>query len=253
MMKTRLTTMAALLLLVPLAVSAQDDGDKDDDFGLWTTVEAVKKVDKKLSVGLDAELRTRDNVGELDRWSVGVTASYKLFPWLKASAGYVLIDDHVAEKYTYHDNGNLNKWTPDYWRLRHRVHVSLTGSTDMGNFTLSLRERWQYTYRPEKVVQRWDEDDEEWSDKTVSSKAKNVLRSRLQLSYSKKRCPWEPYASVELYNGWNVQKGRFTVGTEYKLSKQHVLNAFYRYQHIYDRDDEDPNTHIVGVGYTFKF
>ena len=253
MMKTKLMTMAALLLLVPLAVSAQDDGDKDDDFGLWTTVEAVKKVDKKLSVGLDAELRTRDNVGELDRWSVGVTASYKLFPWLKASAGYVLIDDHVAEKYTYHDNGNLNKWTPDYWRLRHRVHVSLTGSADMGNFTLSLRERWQYTYRPEKVVQRWDEDDEEWSDKTVSSKAKNVLRSRLQLSYSKKCCPWEPYASVELYNGWNVQKGRFTVGTEYKLSKQHVLNAFYRYQHIYDRDDEDPNTHIVGVGYTFKF
>ena len=59
MMKTRLTAMAALVLLMPLAVSAQDDGDKDDDFGLWATVEAVKKVDKKFSVGMDAELRTR--------------------------------------------------------------------------------------------------------------------------------------------------------------------------------------------------
>ena len=251
MMKTRLTTMAALLLLVPLAVSAQDD-DKDDDFGLWTTVEAVKKVDKKLSVGMDAELRTRDNVGELDRWSVGLTASYKLFPWLKASAGYVLIDDHVAEKYTYHDNGNLNKWTPDYWRLRHRVHVSLTGSADMGNFTLSLRERWQYTYRCEvpDVTYDWEHDRLE----PVKAKGKHVSRTKLQISYSKKKAWFEPYISYEIYAAKKWEKMRYTAGCEFKINKHNVVEVFYRYQDLRNNDNyNDRDSHILGLGYNFKF
>jgi len=252
-MKRKWSVMAMVALLMPLTAWAQSDDDSGDDFGVWTTIEAEKKINKKFSLEAEGELRTRDNVSELDRWSLGVSASYKLLPWLKASAGYVLIDDHKDDKYTYHDNGNVNKWTPDYWRLRHRFHVSLTGTAKVGDFKFSLRERWQYTYRPEKVVQRWDEDDEEWSDKTVSSKAKNVLRSRLQVSYDQKGNPWEPYANVELSNAWNVEKARFTIGTEYKINKHHALNAFYRYQHIYDSADEDPNMHIVGIGYTFKF
>jgi opacity protein-like surface antigen len=45
-------------------------------------------------------------------------------------------------------------------------------------------------------------------------------------------------------------KSRFTLGTEYKLSKQHKLDVFYRY---INKDDSDEGTgHVIGIGYNFK-
>ena len=81
------------------------------------------------------------------------------------------------------------------------------------------------------------------------------MRSRLQLEYDKKHALLTPYASIELYNSWAVEKIRYTVGTDLNLSKQHVLNVFYRYQNMKNVDDGDydPNMHYIGVGYKFKF
>ena len=136
------------------------------------------------------------------------------------------------------------------------MYASLTGSYKFSNnIKLSLRERWQYTYRPEKTVQRWDFDDETWEDKVRSSKGKNQLRSRFEISYDKKRALFTPYASIELYNSWAIEKIRYTVGTDIRLTKQHSLSAFYRFQNMknVDADDYDPDMHYIGVGYKFKF
>jgi hypothetical protein len=123
------------------------------------------------------------------------------------------------------------------------------------NFKVSLRERWQYTYRPEMTTQRWDFDDEAWEDKVRESKGKHVLRSRLTLSYDKKQALLSPYANIELYNGWGIEKVRYTVGTDIRLSKQHSLTTFYRFQDIRNAslEEYDPDMHYVGVGYKFKF
>ena len=92
------------LMMMPLSSLAQSD-----DFGVWTSIGAEKKISKKLSVGMEAELRTRDDVSTLDRWSVGVDAQYKLTKWLKVSAGYSFLDDN-NEKITYKEtNGMPNK------------------------------------------------------------------------------------------------------------------------------------------------
>ena len=49
-----------------------------------------------------------------------------------------------------------SKKCAEYWGVRHRFNVSLTGSWKINRLELSLRERWQYTYRPEYTVdQRW--------------------------------------------------------------------------------------------------
>ena len=81
------------------------------------------------------------------------------------------------------------------------MHASLTGTYKFqNNLRLSLRERWQYTYRPEKTVTRWDFDNSWWEDKVRLGKGKNQLRSRLQLEYDKKKALLTPYASVELPN-----------------------------------------------------
>lgn len=237
----------SLFPFFPLSASAQSD-----DFGLDFSLEVEKKLSKQWSLGLEGEVRTRDNTKTMDRWSGGLSVDYKIAKWLKASAGYTFLYDN-NEKITYKTNGAVNK-EAHYWGVRHRFNVSLTGSQKFGNFKFSLRERWQYTYRPAKTVDRWDVDDEEWESHTYSGKGKNVLRSRLQAEFDKKGLAVTPYANVEFFNAWSLQKTRFHVGADWKLSKQHTLGAFYRYQIVRDDDDDnEPNIHMLGLSYKFKF
>ena len=144
--------MKGKILLLALALIPAF-GFAQDDFGTILSVEAEKKINKKFTLGLDAEMRTRDDVKEVDRWSGGVSVSYKLLSWLKVSAGYVFIYDN-NERISYYDdddkkviNGVVNAGDPkkcaQYWGPRHRFNVSLTGSYKLGQFGFSLRERWQ--------------------------------------------------------------------------------------------------------------
>lgn len=249
-MKSKVLYLLALLML-PLASAAQSD-----DFGVWTSVGVEKKINKKVSVGLEAELRTRDDVSELDRWSVGLDGQYKITKWLKVSAGYSLLNDNNS-KITYKETNGMPNKLAEYWGVRHRFNVSLTGSRKFGNLQVSLRERWQYTYRPSKTIdQRWDFDDEEFDNKpkTYNARGKNVLRSRLQLSYDIPNCHVEPYVSAEAFNAWSVEKMRYTAGADWKISKKHAVGIYYLYQSVHDDDDDnEPNRHVLGVEYKFKF
>jgi hypothetical protein len=235
-------------LTLPLAVSAQD---KSDNFGIWTSIGAEKKIDKKLSVGVEAEFRTRNSSKTADRWTGSISASYKLLDWLKLGAGYKFIYNNNGEKITYHKDGSYNNWRPSYWGTRHRFYADLTSTLKLDRFDISLRERWQYTYRPEQTTTRYDFDNSWWEDTDVSSKNSHVLRSRLQVKYNIRKSKITPFANVELYNNWSLDKVRYTVGAEWKIAKQHEISAFYRYQ--YEKQANEANKHVLGIGYTFKF
>lgn len=257
MERNRLKALLALLM-VSAAVLAQSEG------GLILGVEAEKKIDRKLSVGLEADLRSRNDFKTLDRWSLGLSASFKLSKVLKADAGYQLLDYNMREKVEYYTSqkGNAKiKWRPGYWGVKHRLHASVTGSYKLQNgLKFSLRERWQYTYRPEAETERYKMNiarqtmtlDEGY---TRGGKGKNQLRSRLQVELDKKRALLTPFASMELYNSWAIEKIRYTVGTDIRLSKQHSLSVYYRFQdmHNVDEEDYDPDMHYVGLSYKFKF
>lgn len=232
--------------------------------GLLLSAGAEKKVDKKLSVGIEADYRTRNDFKTADRWSVGLGADYKLAKWLKADAGYTLLNTNFREKvagYTSAKGNDKVKWRPSYWGTRHRLHASLTANRKVwGDLRLSLRERWQYTYRPSKAVERWKLDPADLTkelddDYVRSGKGKNQLRSRLQLSWDKKRARFTPFASAEFYHSWAIEKVRYSVGTDVRLSKQHELSVYYRFQdmHNIDEDDYDPDMHYLGIGYQLKF
>lgn len=243
-------------LLVLALVSMGQTSFAQSEGGLLLEAEAEKKITKNFSLSLGADMRTRNNFKTMDRWSMGLNMSYKFNKWLKADAGYTLLNSNFHEKISYKSSGGLNHWRPSYWGVRHRINASLAGSYKFSNnIKLSLRERWQYTWRPEKTVSRWDFDDEQWEDKVRNGKAKHQLRSRLQIEYDKKKAILTPYANAELYNSWNIEKVRYTLGTDIRLNKQHSLNLFYRFQDIRqtDADDYDPDMHYLGIGYKFKF
>ena len=247
LMDKRLTALVVATVATLLPVKAQSD-----DFGVWLDAGVTKKINRKWSIDAEAGLRTRDNSKEFDRWSVGVAANYKLTSFLKASVGYDLLVDHRELAVTYHKNGHINKITPEYWWPRHRLSADLTGSMRFGRLGLSLRERYQLTYRAEATGKKFDADTREWG--SVKSKTSHLLRSRLQASWHIRKCPFTPQAGVELFTGnGGLQKTRWMLGTAYSLDKHHELKLAYRYQTVNGDDDDEPGTHVLGVGYTYKF
>lgn len=224
---------------------------QSDDFGIWTSAEVKKKIFPGFDASVEGEFRTRDGVQDVDRWSIFAGASYRIFSFLKADAGYTYIYSHQEAETTKKGN-----YIPSYWSPRHRVTASLTGSYKWNRLEFSLRERYQYTYRVAQSVAKYDGDDgSRKENEEVSSKSKNVLRSRLQVEWDIRKCKFTPYASCELYHsitdGWAIDKTRWTVGTAYKLNKKNSFDLFYRYQD--HADDDETNGHVLGVGYKLKF
>lgn len=218
-----------------------------DDFGMWGSVQAEKELSKRWSVGAEVEFRSRDNLKAADRWSFGVEGSYQITRWLKATAGYALLDDHRHKTNT---DGTMYS---DYWGIRHRFNVSLTGSVNWGKFTFSLRERWQYSYRPEKTAMRYEtETGDEAGEKVYSGKGKNVWRNRLQVKMKLSKM-FSPYVNAETNIAKELEKIRYSAGTELHLDKRNSLDIKYIYQHVYGEGDDEPNRHVIGIGYTHKF
>ena len=269
------------LLLATSAMVAQSD------FGVWTSIEGSTKLNKKLELSLEGEYRTQDMSAMTERVSGAVNLSFKdknFLPFLKADVGYTyMYMQYMGEseiKYRTDDEGNYElddegNMIPKhknvdaaYWTARHRATASLTGSFKLGRFKFSLRERYQYTYRMAAecdreryyylyfppVYEMWDENPEYMVDEKLA-KSDHKLRTRLQVSYDIKKCPFEPYAEVEIYNeldnAFALDKVRYTVGTEYKINKENKLKVFYRYQDYADIDEV--SGHVLGLGYAFEF
>ena len=121
----RFALVLSALLLTSVGVKAEGD-----DFGIWTEANVEKKVSRNLSIDAGVEMRTRDHVKTVDRWSGSIGASYKLTDWLKASADYTFLYDN-NEKW----NDKQTK-VASFWGVRHRFNVSLTGSVDFGNLSV---------------------------------------------------------------------------------------------------------------------
>ena len=278
----------SLLLLACLPAGA--DGN---DFGLDFTAEANKKLlDNRLTLGVAANMRTQDNTSQMERYLLEVGGTYKLVDRKKYSLKVGLSYEHMwtksldeytpknsvkyySDKFDYIGYGQFQaiekgyntgyNYDASYWRRRSRINLSASFSYKPAKrFTLTLKETLQYRHYSSASTERtkyrhkvrYYEDDSDTLYTTIKekeSKDRWMLRSKLSLQYSRKRCPWEPYISAE-YGcglGYNAHKWKFTAGTDYKISKQHSIGAFYRFQT--ENDDDEPNGHIIGLGYSFKF
>lgn len=249
---TQGSTLIKTLLAMTLTISALPMSSQDNsDFGLWTEIGAEKKLNQRWSAGLEAELRTSDKASQTSRWAAGLYGQYRIATWLKARAGYQFLYDRREYENTCEDGSsspNISFWLP-----RHRIHFDLTGQYTTKNWTFSLRERWQYTYQPEKTITTNCENtaDDIVGSVTYNGKGKNVLRSRIEIDYAFSTVPLTPYISVELYNNWDIEKTRYTAGLEWNTTSHHSLGVFYRFEDMSDNDDTD--MHIVCASYKYNF
>lgn len=242
----RLHSLFFLLMLSGTALAQTDNG-------LELSAEVTHKFNKKTSLSAGMEVETRNDFKEWDKVSLSIDGAYRIGKHLKVSAGYIHIQKNYPEKINYNEYGELKNWRGSFWGTRHRFNVTATGNIDIGRLNLSLRERWQYTYSMENTVDRYNFLAEDFEEKVVNAKGKNVLRSRLQAEYNIRKCPITPYASAETFNAWSLQKTRLLVGAEWKINKQHAISLYFRHQIIRnDDDDNEPDMNNIGVSYNVK-
>lgn len=243
---TGLVFVMDMLAVSPLRAQA--------DFGMNYELGVEKKLTRKWNIGAEAELRTRNNTRTLDRLGLSLGAEYKIMKGVKVAAGYTFLYDNNKEELDLKRDGfRYNKYTPSYWGVQHRFYMGVSGSFDWQRLSIGLRERWQFTRRMEATDKKYDFDEEIWT--SVKAKNKNVLRSRLQMGYNIAHCKFDPTASVELFHNSNgLQKVRYQFGVDYKLQKKHVFSLIYRFQNINGNDDDnDLDSHLIGLGYKYKF
>lgn len=178
----------------------------------------------------------------------------------------------------------LNGYNLDhgFWRNKHRATFDITGKISLGRFTFSLRERYQFThyvatstkrtrYRsliPSSMIENGGYsgdyvlfEDQYWGttkvvDDEKQAKNRHYLRSRLQIEYNIRHCSWTPYISCELSNNlcdaFYLDKTRYTIGAEWKITKKHRMEFAYLYEDGAD-DDALNNNHAISISYKFKF
>ena len=278
--RTKKRVAGCLLLAVAFAIIPFNSAkaQSDDELGVWTTVEASTKLSKGLKLEFEAEHRTIDSKGTIDRVSLGAGVSYKITKWLKASAGYIFIYGHTPEEKKIkwedaliNDFGTFYDYNIDhaYWTDRHRAHISFSGEYKIGRVELSLRERFQYTYTSsattDETKYRWQQNFDanynemeptlilrETAPELKDAKHNVTLRSRLTAKWDIANCKITPFASVELYTRLDDWKGfdklRYRLGASYKIDKDNEITLYYLFQH--ENDIDKPRTHAIGLGYS---
>ena len=283
-MKTNIKHIFRLIALaLPLWGLGGSAFAQSDDFGMDFSLDVEKKIRQGMSFSVEGEARTQDNTRKIERWTVGGVFDMRLFQNpsktinVKASLGWKYMWRYflpeVNTKYSYSLDGDGNAVPvydgyndkEGYWRGSHRLSASLSASYKPSKrWEFSLKETFQYTYsrKANTMVAKYrltDEDDPSsamtstMEEKQYESKDRSVLRTKATVQYNIRHCPVNPYASVDYGCGLNytTNKWKFTAGTDINLTKQHQLDVFYRYQT--EDDDDDPNGHLIGIGYKLKF
>ena len=248
------------MFLLPLTGRAGNN----DDFGIWTELGIEKTLPHNWSVGLESEFRSMDNSSLMDRWSLGASIDYKIHKYLKVGAGYSFLLDNTPGK------AGKNWLTPSYNSHRNRFFAEASSSVKLWKWLrISGRMRYQFTHRPMQHIERFECEgmdgntgeyiyDDEADIKLRDCESRQVLRSRVKLEVDKKHLDWSPFIGVEFHNNvaigqhMNFDKLRTSVGTDYKINKQHKVSLSYimtldRTAHPYSR------MHAVSVGYNFDF
>ncbi len=179
-MKTRILVIFAIVFSAfgfP-SLKAQTDVDLDPEVGGRLSVSVDKKLARGLHVSLEEEIRMDNNFGSFDRFHTTLGLSYKVNDYLKLGVGYAMINPYSSSDGAFKSS-------------RHRLMLDATGSLRFGDWRLSLRERFQATYRSGDM------------NEYQNPRTALTLKSRLKLSYKGLR-RLEPYAYVELRNTLNA-------------------------------------------------
>lgn len=270
-----LFAFASLLLALPAAAQKNEGG-------VWSEISVEKDFSKRFSTEISLGQRQEDNLNRATRWDAGLGVTYKVSSNFRIGAGYIYLYDYNAEEATprYTAAGAISGYNVDapFWRDKHRFYLDLVLRHRFNKrWSVHFRERFQhtrnmaattteykyrsvategytgevFTYDGTDFMRLTSEEDHK------SAKTRRYVRHRVGVDYNIKGLPLEPYATYEMANnvgnGLSVVRHRATLGTKWKLTKQHILSFGYLYQRGEMDNGERGNLHILNLGYKFKF
>ena len=178
MKRTIKLLLATAIFSIFNSVSAQTDVDLEPEFGGRLSLALDKKLAKGLHIKLEEEIRIDNNFSTFDRFHTTLGLTYKVNDHLKLGAGYAMINPYSSTNSAFKSS-------------RHRLMLDATGSVRFGDWCLSLKERFQATYRSGDM------------NEYQNPRTALTMKSRLKLSYKGLR-RMEPYAYLELRNTLNA-------------------------------------------------
>jgi hypothetical protein len=172
--------LLALFAAIPAAAFAQTTVDEGFSFAARTTVEADAKLMSGLHLTAREEVRWYSDAEDILRFQTGVGVECRVLPFLKLGAGYELIN-----RYKYDDDAKAN-----VWRIRHRGHLSATGTWKTPFWQFGVKETLRLTHRPGEM--------NAWQDPRNAL----ALKSKVSVKYR----GWEPvvpFVAFEVRNTLN--------------------------------------------------
>lgn len=276
--------LLAMLSIGWASLATSQNESTSDDFGVDISIGAEKELLPDLELSIEGNLRTQENTQRIERYVVGAELSYKFLNTkkfdMKVSGGFEYMWNQKMEETkfkgynynTFDENDNLVvdysrfdfNVNERYWRNRHRTSLGLSAVYSPNKrWSFQLKETVQYNHycREDSIDQtewRWRGDDEDrlvssMDRKSVDPKDRFVLRSKFTVEYNVKGIPLNPFASVDYGCGLNytANKWKYSIGADYTINKKHKLTLYYRFQT--EDDDDEPNGHMLGMGYKIKF
>lgn len=252
-MMRRIFCQTVVLLLLTMSAMAQTmvydrEVSREAQGRIGASLEVP--VARWFKVGVGQELRMKSNFTEFDRSSTELDLIFKPVRHLKLEADYMFLASYKQKK---------NEWV-----LRHRLNLIVGGYYSVGRWKMSLRERFQVTFRPDTTQYNTQE-------KIYPSM---YLRTRFKVEYKCFSKPLKPYASVEMFNPltqtqytsmW-IDEMQYRIGLEWRLSKSSTLDFFYMFDHGFGKDvdikakknkvvitDDIEYNHIIGIFYNYCF
>jgi hypothetical protein len=213
-----------LLLFLPITAFTQEK-----DFGIWYGIGAEYSLTKKLDIEVSTVVRTFNNASKVDQAYFEGGVSYKFNKFLALEGSYRLIEN-LENNSEYHIR---NKWFAD-----------AKGSLPVKNLLFSARAMFEVQTRTYFKNE---------NDRIPDYHG----RVKLKALYKIPKFPADPYLSFESFSPMFensdrlIDKERFTVGFEYKITKMHSIEAEYIFQRDYLPHLADIS--IISINYNIKF
>ena len=220
-----------LTVFLTFAFVALSKAQTTHDFGMWISASAEKKFNADWSAGIGTELRTKHRREYIDRWKLDIHSMYRIHQHFKLGAAY---EFHIKNQTT----GGETVSVP-----HHRLMADVVPTMSAGGWLhLSLRERYQYTYRMAKH--------------DIDALHEHHLRSRMKAVMATAQSKWEPLASAEVFNNMGerfaIDEIRLAVGTGYRFSPRHSVNIGYMLNLKKSTDSLDKMLHALTTEYIYN-
>ncbi|PCJ64799.1 MAG: hypothetical protein COA58_11020 [Bacteroidetes bacterium] len=198
------------------------------DFETWTSATFNYKVNKKIKLSLNEQLRLKDNSSTVDAYFTQLSLKYNFTKKLSLGIGARYIRDN-DDKGKIQGYENHLRWQADL-EYKHKI----------SRFTMKYRTRYQN--KDELGI--------------TTDSAKTNFRLKLASTYNIKNWKFDPTVSTEIFNGLSNDEGlnkiRFTLGTKYRTKHVGDFGLFYRMEKGLI-GDSPKTTNIIGFKYDYTF